>query len=186
MFPKLVALDTDWTIWAGSLDEKVWGKGPGASQNKIANNIEQVNDSVLKDRSNDALGIRLNQDIPSIVHDVLKNGASLAIVSRNTSKALSDRALYYFKTVNPSTGAEESIINLVKYDEVVDEPKTEHFKRIHGWSKFPYEDMISFDDEPEGNVKELRVMVVGCPKPAGLTWEIYSRGIEFWRSKRAI
>lgn len=123
----------------------------------------------------------MNKDIPRIVTDILKNGASLAIVSRNTSKALSvylitsctsryltliccyrsDRALYYFKAEDPKSGEMTSIIKMVRYDEVVDgeseslcvnkimswthllEPETEHFKRIQGWSKYDYNDMVS-------------------------------------------
>jgi hypothetical protein len=31
-----------------------------------------------------------------------------------------DRALYYFKAIDPQTGEEKSIIKMVRYDEVVD------------------------------------------------------------------
>ncbi|KAJ3538174.1 hypothetical protein NM688_g6557 [Phlebia brevispora] len=167
MYPKLVALDTDGTIFTGRLDEKVWGKGPKASP-KLADNIKRVDDFTLQDKSNPAIQIHLCKDIPRIVTDILEHGASLAIVSRNTSKALCDRALYYFKAKNPKTGNRESIIELVRYDEVVDQPITAHFKRIHGWSEYDYADMV-------------RVIVENCPTRTGLTWEIYSRGIERWR-----
>lgn len=119
MYPKLVALDTDGTIFTGELNQKVWGKGPKASQ-KLTDNVEQVDDFCLRDKSNHANQIHLNKDIPRIVTDILQNGASLAIVSRNTSKALCDRALYYFKAIDPKTGEKKSIIDMVRYDEVVD------------------------------------------------------------------
>lgn len=84
--------------------------------------------------------IKMNPDIPKIVTDILSNGASLAIVSRNTSKALyvycrrgdskdrelngilnrCDRALYYFHAKDPNSGETKPIIELVRYDEVVD------------------------------------------------------------------
>ncbi|KAF5335026.1 hypothetical protein D9758_016200 [Tetrapyrgos nigripes] len=126
------------------------------------------------------------KDIPSIVTDILKNGASLAIISRNSCKAIYDRALYYFKAVNPKTGEKESIIKMVRYDEVVNETKTKHFKRIRSWSKFDYADMILFDDELRNDVvkKELGIGFQQCSSQEGLTWEIYLKGIEHWRRTR--
>ncbi|KIK95089.1 hypothetical protein PAXRUDRAFT_407850 [Paxillus rubicundulus Ve08.2h10] len=182
MYPKLVALDTDRTIFSGSLDELVWGKGPSASR-KLSDNIQRVDDWLLRDKSNHDNEIRLNPDVPIIINDILKNGASLAIVSRNTSKALCDRALYYFKAMDPNTGEQKSIIQMVKYDEVVDEPKTKHFERIRGWSKIHYTDMILFDHEPESDIVETvqGVTIHVCSNKGGLTWEDYSRGIELWR-----
>ncbi|KAF8833574.1 hypothetical protein BDN67DRAFT_916690 [Paxillus ammoniavirescens] len=181
MYPKLVALDTDWTIFSGSLDEHVWGKGRSASR-KLSDNIQRVDDWSLRDRSNHDNEIRLNPDVPIIVNDILKNRSSLAIVSRNTSKALCDRALYYFKAMDPNTGEQKSIIQMVRYDEVVDEPKTKHFERIRGWSKFNYTDMILFDHEPENDIVEtvLGVPIQVCGDQEGLTWEDYTRGIELW------
>lgn len=63
------------------------------------------------------------------------------------------------------------------------EAKTEHFKRIHGWSKFDYADMILFDDEIANNIVQgdLDITVQNCATQEGLTWEIYSKGIEHWR-----
>lgn len=186
MYPKLVALDTDWTIFSGSLDKNVWGKGPGASH-ELPDNIQRVNDWLLKDMSNPDIHIRLNRHIPNIVSDILKEGASLAIVSRNTSKALCDRALHCFRAIDPKTGKPGPIIDMVSYDEVVDESKTEHFKRIRGWSGFQYTDMILFDDKPENDVveTELGVTIQMCGGQKGLTWDIYCRGIEMWvRNKK--
>lgn len=182
MFPKLVALDTDGTIFTGKLDEKVWGKGPKASQ-KLAHNIQKVDRFTLRDRSNHLNQIHLGKDIPRIITDVLEHGASLAIVSRKTSKALCESALYYFKTALPATGETKSIMELVRYTEVVDEPKITHFKRIHGLCRYNYNDMILFDDDVVSNAveKELGVTVQNCTEDQGLTWEVYSAGIERWR-----
>ncbi|KAK7458726.1 hypothetical protein VKT23_009725 [Stygiomarasmius scandens] len=186
MYPKLVALDTDGTIFTGVLDQNVWGKGPRAAS-KLSDNIERVDDYTLRDRSNHANQIHLNKDIPRIVTDILANGASLAIVSRNTSKALCDRALYYFKAKDPESGEMKSIIKMVRYDEVVDEPKTEHFKRIHNWSKYDYSDMILYDDEPANNIvrTELGTTVKNCNGKTGLDWETYIGGIAEWRKNQS-
>ncbi|KAF5384466.1 hypothetical protein D9757_006409 [Collybiopsis confluens] len=183
MFPKLVALDTDGTIFTGRLDQEVWGKGFKAAQ-KLADNIHKVDDFTLEDRSNNDNKIRMNPDIPRIVTDILRNGASLAIVSRNTSKALCDRALYYFHADDPQTGESKSIIKYVRYDEVVDEPQSEHFKRIQGWSKYDYTDMVLFDDEAPKDVSDLGVVVVDCPTSTGLTWQSYEKGIARWTEKK--
>ncbi|KAJ8094243.1 hypothetical protein PM082_006782 [Marasmius tenuissimus] len=183
MFPKLVALDTDGTIFTGQLDQDVWGKGPKAAD-KLADNIHKVDELTLEDRSARDNKVNMNPDIPRIVTDILSNGASLAIVSRNTSKALCDRALDYFQAKDPKSGETKPIIKLVRYDEVVDEPKSEHFKRIHGWSKYDYTDMVLFDDEAPKDVSDLRVVVNDCPAETGLTWEIYSKGIAHWVEKQ--
>ncbi|KAJ3552991.1 hypothetical protein NM688_g3854 [Phlebia brevispora] len=182
MYPKLVALDTDGTIFTGQLDQNVWGKGRNASS-KLADNIKRVNDFTLQDKANPANQVHLNKDIPQIVTDILEHGASLAIVSRNTSKALCDRALHYFKAMDPKTGKNRPIIELVRYDEVVDEPRTAHFKRIHGWSKYDYADMVLFDDDPADNVQQELGIVHICSAQTGLTWETYSAGIELWQRR---
>lgn len=181
MFPKLVALDTDGTIFTGKLDENVWGKGPKAVP-KLADNIQQVDEHTLRDRSNHANQIHISKDIPKIVADILKNGASLAIVSRNTSKALCDRALYYIKAVDPSTGELKPIIKMTRYDEVVDESVSKHFKRIHGWSKFDYPEMLFYDSDFVNNFvrEELGVTVQNCNPAQGLTWEVYKVGLKRW------
>ncbi|KAK1227919.1 hypothetical protein PQX77_009058 [Marasmius sp. AFHP31] len=183
MFPKLVALDTDGTIFTGQLDQDAWGKGPKAAH-KLTDNIHKVDELTLEDRSDRDNKIKMNPDIPRIVTDILSNGASLAIVSRNTSKALCDRALYYFHAKDPKSGETKPIIKLVRYDEVVDEPKSNHFKRIHGWCKYDYTDMVLFDDEAPKDVSDLGVVVNDCPAETGLTWEIYSKGIAHWVKKQ--
>ncbi|KAI0289735.1 acid phosphatase-domain-containing protein [Russula brevipes] len=185
-FPKIVALDTDWTIWEGFLDHKKWGKGPGRVT-PIQNNIERVDDRLLRDKTNHDNRIRVYDDISKVVHDILKNGAQLAIVSRNPSKALCDRALYYFKTTDPK-GDERSIIHKASYDEVVDEYTVRHFKRIHGWSEVGYSDMVLFDNQAHHNCVriELGVTFQFLRNKKGLTWEAYQRGIETWRRAKSI
>ncbi|KAJ8502019.1 hypothetical protein ONZ45_g11924 [Pleurotus djamor] len=182
MFPRLIALDTDGTIFAGKLDQAVWGKGQNAEP-KLADNVYQVNDSTLRDRSNPVNEIRLSPDIPRIITDILQSGAVLAIVSRNTSRALCDRALYYFKTKDPKSEETKSIIHLVKYDEVVDEPISEHLKRIKGWSHFQYSDMVVFGAVTNVQLiqKELGVSGHASDPATGLTWERYSAGLDAWR-----
>ncbi|KIK95087.1 hypothetical protein PAXRUDRAFT_407756 [Paxillus rubicundulus Ve08.2h10] len=139
MYPRLIALDTDWTIFRGWLDQKTWGKGQGASST-IEDNIQAVDEWVLRDKSNHNHTITLGRDVPKIVTDILKNGAKLAIVSRNTSKAL---ALWYFKATDPKTGKKKPIIHMAKFDEVYNKSKTVHFTQIHGWTKYDYSDMLS-------------------------------------------
>ncbi|KIY73873.1 Metallo-dependent phosphatase [Cylindrobasidium torrendii FP15055 ss-10] len=179
MFPKLVALDTDGTIFTGQLDQETWGKGPEAAH-KLADNIHKVDSFTLEDRSDHTNKIKMNPDIPRIIHDILNNGAFLAIVSRNKSKALCDRALYYFHAQDPKSGEMKPIIKLVRYDEVADEPLSQHFKRIRGWSKYAYTDMVFFNNKAPKDVTELGVVVNECPAETGLTWETYSKGIAHW------
>lgn len=97
-----------WTLFWGWLNANEWGKGPGASRT-IEDNIMKINYWEIQDKTSvifDCIFIRVQSaddsgdysngnskcgmfaDIPRIIKDIKKNGAKLAIVSRNTSKAL--------------------------------------------------------------------------------------------------
>jgi len=181
-FPKVVAFDTDWTIWQQRTANGIWGKGRGAAA-KLEDNMNRIDRWVIRDKSNPQhVWIRVFDDVSKIVNDVLKHGAQLAIVAR-TNKSLSDRALYYFNTINPANGKEWSIIHLVKYDEVADESKTKPFRRIKGWSQSDPLDMIHFDDEAFNNEVRIETAVTFqlCRDNKGLTWDLYQKGIEHWR-----
>jgi len=186
-YPKVVALDTDWTIWQEYLDSASWGKGPGA-QALAEDNIERVDRQLLRDRTDHNKWIRVFDDISGIVNDILKRGAKVAIVSRNPSKSMCDRALYYFNTINPSDGKEWSIIHLVTYDEVIDQSKVQHFRRIRAWSTSDFSDLLLFDDEAYNNIVRIEVgvtfQVVRDRK--GLTWEAYRQGIDAWQRAKNI
>ncbi|KAI9509692.1 acid phosphatase-domain-containing protein, partial [Russula earlei] len=173
-YPKVVALDTDWTIWQWYLDSATWGRGPGA-QPSIEDNIERVDRQLLRDRTK----IRVFDDISNIVHDILKNGARLAIVSRR---------LYYFNTINPKNGREWSIIHLVTYDEVIDQSKVQHFKRIRTWSASDFSDLLMFDDEAYNNVVRIEAGVTFqfVRDGKGLTWDVYQQGLDAWRRAKSI
>ncbi|KAF8835571.1 hypothetical protein BDN67DRAFT_975156 [Paxillus ammoniavirescens] len=188
MYPKLVALDIDQTIFRKtSRKKRPFGKGKGAVS-PIEDNIERVSRRVLRDKSNHKNKIRLYRDIPRIVTNILKHGAQLAIVSRNKNKALCDRALWYFEATDPKTGKKRPIIHMVKYDEVYNKRKTVHFTRIHRWSGFKYSDMILFDDEASNNMVKVKLGVTfqQCRGKAGLTWKIYQRGLKLWRRCKKI
>ncbi|KAG1772887.1 hypothetical protein EV702DRAFT_1181232 [Suillus placidus] len=149
MFPKLIAFETRqypklWSsgvLFLGSLREELWGKGSGASS-KLADNVKKVDTWLSKDKSNHQNTVTLCPDIPRIIENALKNGASIALVSRHDSKLLVDRVLYYFHATDPRDNQQKSIIKMVRYNEIVNESKTKHFERIQGWSKYAYDDMV--------------------------------------------
>ncbi|KAG2140516.1 uncharacterized protein EDB93DRAFT_1089838, partial [Suillus bovinus] len=127
-----------------SLREELWGKGSGASS-KLADNVKKVDTWLTKDKSNNQNAVTLCPDIPRIIENALKNGASIALVSKHDSKALVNRVLYYFHATDPRDNKQKSIIKMVRYDEIAMvgyQSKTKHFERIHGWSKYAYEDMV--------------------------------------------
>ncbi|KAK7458729.1 hypothetical protein VKT23_009728 [Stygiomarasmius scandens] len=188
----------------GWLDKKTWGKGRGA-YSKVEDNIEQVDYWEVRDRSNHKNKCGMYSDIPRIIPDILKNGAQLAIVSRNTSKEMCDRALWYMK-VPDENGNEKSLIYLVKYDEVYDKDKTVHFAKIKDWSGFDYADMVQvnvslpyvlsemfsaqilYDDEAINNTVEMMLGVTFqvSRDQKGLTWDNYQQGLEMWRRNKSI
>ncbi|KIL65074.1 hypothetical protein M378DRAFT_10966 [Amanita muscaria Koide BX008] len=186
-FPKLVALDTDGTIWEGRLDEESWGKGHGASD-PIEDNIERVDYSLLRDKTNHQKSIRVYNGISDVISDILKNGALLAIVSSNTSKALHDKALSHFVATNPKDGNEWSIVQLAKYHQVSNESKVEHFRKIKESSGIDYSGMILYDDEAMNNAVRIRLGVTfqAISHGKGLTWDIYREGLDSWRRAKRI
>ncbi|KAJ8463365.1 hypothetical protein ONZ45_g17608 [Pleurotus djamor] len=127
-------------------------------------------------------------DVPEIIGDILNNGARLAIVSRNRSKDMCDRALWFWK-VNDGTGNYRPLIDLVTYDEVYDRSKVEHFKKIKSYdSSLKYSDMILFDDEATNNTVEMMLGVTFkvSRNQKGLTWNNYRAGIDVWRRNQRI
>ncbi|KIY73891.1 hypothetical protein CYLTODRAFT_416546 [Cylindrobasidium torrendii FP15055 ss-10] len=184
MYPKVVALATDWCIFSGNLDHRTWGKGYGAFP-KVEDNIHRVNNHVVRDRTNAYHKCQLYPDIPLIISDILKNGAKLAIVSRNSSKAMMDRALYHF-IVKDQDGRDRRLIELVSYDEVYDKLKTTHFHAIHGYNNEPYADMILFDRMRQSTRVEMMLGVTFQHCPNGLDWTMYREGLATWRRTKAI
>ncbi|KAJ6470961.1 acid phosphatase-domain-containing protein [Mycena sanguinolenta] len=184
-YPKLVALDLDWTIWRGWLDKNQFGKGPNASH-VIEDNLERAEFWTIRDSSDSNKTISLFEGVDAIVTDLASHGVQIAVVSRNTSKALCDRALWHFPARDPSTGQYRSIIDFVKYNEVADESKTEHFRRIQNYSGLSYSDMILFDDEARNNVveRELGVTFKVVWDRQGLTWPAYQEGLSLWRRNK--
>ncbi|THU80939.1 hypothetical protein K435DRAFT_971238 [Dendrothele bispora CBS 962.96] len=186
MYPKLVALDTDWTLFWGWLDQNTWGKGPGAFS-PVEDNIEKSGYWEVIDRSNPNNKCGMYADVPRIIQDILKNGAQIAIVSRNTSKPMCDRALWYMH-VNDENGNDKPLIDLVKYDEVYNQEKTVHFSKIKEWSGFDYSDMILYDDEAINNPVEMMLGVTFqvSRDQKGLTWDNYQQGLATWRRNKEI
>ncbi|KAG7097701.1 hypothetical protein E1B28_005026 [Marasmius oreades] len=186
MYPKVVALSADRTIFSGDLNENTWGKGHGAHP-KVEDNIQKVNDHVVQDRTNANHKCELYPAVPRIVGDILKNGAKLAIVSRNSSRDMVDRALYYFM-VKDQHGKDRRLIELVTYDEVYDQHKTVHFRNIHTYgvaNNETYISMILFDNMKQSTRVEMMKGVTYQWCPHGLTWNMYNEGIATWRRMKA-
>ncbi|KAH8107093.1 acid phosphatase-domain-containing protein [Cristinia sonorae] len=197
MYPKLVALDTEYaflrvlsskyahmtslTIFKGQIDQTKFGRGRDRFT-AVEDCLEPAGEFKLWDRRNHGLVVELYPDIPGIITDIVKNGAVLAIVARSNSKAIYDRALWHFKT-DDGYGNQKSIIDMVKFDEVYDEEKTVHLGNIHRYSGIRYSDMIMFDDDPANSIVRviLGVAFQTCPDKQGLTWAKYRQGIDQWQ-----
>ncbi|KAI5984728.1 acid phosphatase-domain-containing protein, partial [Pisolithus albus] len=179
-----------WTIFSGWLDQSSFGKGPSAIS-PIEDNLERVDEWVLWDKRpayNHENTICLYYDVPDIITDILSNGAQLAVVSCNTSKALCDRALWLYKTMDPETRKQRPIIEMVNHDEVYNQSKKVHFTNIHDRTKIEYSDMVLFDDEAVNNEVTLKLGVTFqvSRNQKGLTWDNYRQGIDLWRRCKLI
>lgn len=127
-------------------------------------------------------------DVPKIIYDILKHNVKLAIVSRNKSKAACDRVLWWWNATDPKDNKKKPIIKMVKFNEVYDEDKTVHMKKIQEWTGYNYADMILFDDEATNNLVRVEQGVVFqvSRDQKGLTWENYQQGLDQWRRLHAI
>ncbi|PPR01113.1 hypothetical protein CVT24_000409 [Panaeolus cyanescens] len=207
MYPKVVGLSLNWCIFSGTINERTWGKGRGAYP-RLEDNIVQVNDHLIRDRTNATLRCELYPDVPQIVSDILQHGAKLAIISRHSSRAMIERALYYF-IVKDNYGHDRRLIELVTYLEVYNRHKTEHFRAIQGYNDEPYMNMILFDHMKQSTTRVemllgqsnlslvvhyksdahkcvyyLGVTFEHCPD--GLNWNRYQEGIATWRRTKAL
>ncbi|KAK7049086.1 acid phosphatase-domain-containing protein [Favolaschia claudopus] len=182
--PKLVAFDLDGTVWYPWLNSKIF-HGP--------DNLEpfttQDGQLQIRDKKNHATHVTLSKDIGRIITDLVKRNIQIAIVSRNDDKALCDRALFYSYANDPHTNKPVSIIKFVNYDEIIDQSKLGHFKRIQQWSGFSYADMLFFDDQPLNMEVETWEGVTFQLIPHGhnsITWADYTAGLEVWQRNRRI
>ncbi|KAK7000368.1 acid phosphatase-domain-containing protein [Favolaschia claudopus] len=186
LHPKLVAFDLDGTVWYSWLNSKKFHGRDNLEPFTTPDGHHQI-----RDKRNHAIHVTLSKDIGRIITDLVKKNIQIAIVSRNTDKDLCDRALFYSYANNPHTNKAESIIKFVDYDEVKDESKLRHFKRIQEWCGFSYADMLFFDDQPlnmevetwEGVTFHLIHHTSGhhC-----ITWADYTAGLEAWRKNHRI
>ncbi|THV03745.1 hypothetical protein K435DRAFT_747514 [Dendrothele bispora CBS 962.96] len=182
-YPKLVALDIDYAIFTSYLDPNKFGDR-GWVNGDLRNNLELVDSHTLRDKKNHANVVHLASDIPRIIHDLDAHNVVIALVSQHPNKDLCDRALWHFKA-HDKNDKTKSIIYFVKYDEVVNENKKHHFERIHGWSHFPYREMLFFDSQSRHLALEkelgLTFLFIADSKK-GMTWDDYTKGLRMWRA----
>ncbi|KAJ7511411.1 acid phosphatase-domain-containing protein [Mycena galericulata] len=177
MTVKVIAFEVDDTLWCNRLDEKYWGKGRHALS-PIEDNLERVDDRLIRDKSNHQNWIKIFKDVPNIVHDAVKKGIKLAIVSANPNRKLVDKALFYYVAKDPHS-ITKGIIFMVNYDEVgKGDGKVEPFKRIKGWSGAQYDEMVYFDSDYSSKkvYDQLGIKFVHVTK--GLDWDTYHRAVE--------
>ncbi|KAJ8501496.1 hypothetical protein ONZ45_g12143 [Pleurotus djamor] len=170
---KVVAFGLDDTIWSGRLDESLIRANPKAAP-RVEDNLEQEGELVVRDKNNHKNRVTLFRDIPNIVNDVLRRGMMIAIVSKNPSAAICNRALWYFKAKDVN-GRLKPIIDLVTYNEVG--PKVDKelaFRQIQTWSGATFAEMLFFDvDSSALNIHRDLGVEVKLVNGEGLDWQTY-------------
>ncbi|THV03744.1 hypothetical protein K435DRAFT_791497 [Dendrothele bispora CBS 962.96] len=182
-YPKIVAFDLDGTVWYHWLNGKKFKNL--VHPHKKEDNLEPVTHNgqhSVRDKRNHQNNVILATDFPRIITELVMRDIHIAIVSRNTNKALCDRALWYFQAKDPKTKKYRPITDYIKYDEVKDESKLRHFHRIQEWSGLPYHEMASvrFVSVPEGVTFKL------IKHKTGITWDDFMSGISEWRRNQHI
>ncbi|RWA06612.1 hypothetical protein EKO27_g8505 [Xylaria grammica] len=193
-FPLLVAFDLDGTIWSGWLSEHSHELGKGGwvtDDRRKEDNLEMHVDAVtIRDKLNPhGFKCRVAKDLPKIASDVLRHGGRIAIASRNTNKNVTNRALSFIQVEDPRDKWPRPFTKYIKYNEVFDRSKSEHFELFQKWLREGYEKMLLFDDKNENKEAELWKGVTFQKvenRSVGITWNDYSRGIDQWRRYNAL
>lgn len=174
---QVIAFEVDNTLWSGRLDARQWGKGVNA-HSPVQDNIELIDDLKVRDKSNHFNFISLYPDVPEIIHDVAKRGMKLAIVSTNSSRDMTDRALFFFKA-RDTTGKPKPIIQMVIYNEVGTDRKVNAFTRIKDWSGASYREIIFFDCSSSSQEVQdrLGVRFAKVSRNKGLDWDTYQSAL---------
>ncbi|KAI0551078.1 acid phosphatase-domain-containing protein [Xylaria curta] len=187
-YPSIVAFDLDGTFWRGWLNEH-WIGQKGLVSHDLRDNLtvkKCKGDMIIRDQKNEDFQCIVASDIIKIIQDLRKHRVAIAIVSRNTNKNLTDRALWLIKI--PEHRETRPLTELLKYDEVKDVSKMEHFHNIKRASGVKYKDMILFDDKLENVDVELwqGVTFAKVDTRSGITWNDYNSGLNQWRRYQAI
>ncbi|KAG7097705.1 hypothetical protein E1B28_005029 [Marasmius oreades] len=177
---KAIVFEVNWTVWSGKLDPAKWGKGRSASK-KLEDNLElDVSDKqLIRDVSNYSLEIRLFQDIPKIIHDIKKRRIPLGFVSKDSPRAMCDRALYLFEY--PDENHKDRTINsAVDYNETGNGDFISIFNNVKDWAFAQGQEILFFDYHEESLKvnRELGVCVEIVSDHTGVTWDIYNRALE--------
>ncbi|KAI0972196.1 acid phosphatase-domain-containing protein [Xylaria arbuscula] len=192
LFPLLVVFDLDGTIWGGWMNEYHLGRGGWVTDEwHKEDNLElQPDRMTIRDKRNlHGFKCRVAKDFPKIAHDILKHGGRIAIASRNTNKKLTDRALSFIQVEDPRDKWPRSFTRYIKYNEVFDRSKLEHFQLFQNWSQKAYDQMVLFDDQNANKEVELwkGVTFQKVEDPSlGITWSDYCRGIDQWRRYKTL
>ncbi|KAG7096269.1 hypothetical protein E1B28_003717 [Marasmius oreades] len=177
---KAILFEVNDTVWSGKLDPHKWGKGDSARDKQEDNLKRDSSDKhVIRDVSNRSHEIRLFDDIPKIIHDIKERDIPLGFVSKDSSRKLCDRALYYFEYPDENH-QHKPIIKAVKYDETGSGDYTNIFKKIKGWASAQGDEILFFDSHEESQSvhRELDVCVEIVNRHTGVTWEIYNRALQ--------
>ncbi|KDR71622.1 hypothetical protein GALMADRAFT_229581 [Galerina marginata CBS 339.88] len=187
-YPRLVALDLDYTLWDLWIDTHVTGP-----LRRHENTVNQVLDKYGEQ-------ISFYKDVPDILHGIRSRSLRvnddeedrkvvIAACSRTHAPDLANQCLRLL-LVPPSVDAEQSIHKPTAAIEFFDEleiypgSKIKHFKALHQRTGIPYSEMVFFDDE-QRNSEVGKLGVTFQHVPRGLTRQIFDHGLKEWRRRQS-
>ncbi|KAF7760730.1 hypothetical protein Agabi119p4_10139 [Agaricus bisporus var. burnettii] len=178
-YPKLVAFDLDYTLWALWIDTHV--QGP---LHRNGNNINEV-----LDRNNDK--IEFYKDVPSILHRLRAADVRIAACSRTSATNLAHQALRLLLLPSETNNgqkrknADKAIPAIDFFDQLEIYPgsKLTHFKKIHEKSGIPYCEMLFFDDEIRNREVERLGVTFELITFSGMTNKALEQGLAVWRHR---
>ncbi|CAG9860605.1 unnamed protein product [Phyllotreta striolata] len=133
---KLIVFDLDYTLWPFCVDSHISAPLRKSSSGSIWDSQKTK--------------IKCYPEVPDVLNLLHNEGYILAVASRS-----------------PQIEAARQLIEFLEWDkyftyiEIYPGNKTEHFNKIRELSKFSYNQMIFFDDEPQ-NIRDVEKIGVVC------------------------
>jgi len=179
-YPKLVVFDLDWTLWPLDVDTHVDPPFVRTSSGIVLDNCGRE--------------VFLFPDTRRVLQELRANNVPIAFASRTTdpiaAEALLKSLLLHDHSDSLTTlwDCLSSRDHFQAYPSRGGKAKTKHFSEImkaheKNFSCISFHDVVFFDDA-EDNIEvatEAGVVAIYLERGEGLTYELFTRGLERWR-----
>ncbi|EIW74211.1 hypothetical protein CONPUDRAFT_160260 [Coniophora puteana RWD-64-598 SS2] len=176
-YPKLVALDLDFTIWPLDID---W-------YNNVELDKKDPTKVIGKGYGSDRTPIALYEGVPEVLRHLKERDVEVVACSRSWAPEVAKKALGLFRVPFGAEGETISALECFTWrnSEIEDTDKRGHFRRVQAsyaseGKDIPFEEMLFFDDATyNGVVADLGAYLFFLCRDYSLAKEIHLAGVTF-------